>query len=135
MICRSCKCSFQRHGSPYYFLCKPCLKRERGRVKEQNKRKTKPNSLRFSMWMDCLMIHGFCCRFCDQKAEILDHIVCFYNGGSNKLSNIQPLCKSCDKKKHKIEVMLQSSCNKKFVQATKLLDDSREYFTKIDFAA
>lgn len=135
MICRSCKCSYQRHGSPYYFLCKPCLKRERGRVKEQNRRKNKKNTLRFSMWMDCLMIHGFSCRFCENKPDVLDHIVSFYNGGSNRLSNLQPLCTSCDKKKTKIETLLQSPNNKKFKQGVELLDSSREYFTKIDFAA
>lgn len=135
MICRLCKCSFEKRASTYYFLCKPCHKKEQNRVRDQNKRKNKPNRLRFSMWMDCLIMHEFRCRFCDGAPDRLDHIISFYNGGSNRLNNLQPLCKTCDKKKTKIESLLQSSKNCKFKYATRLLDSSREYFTKIDFAA
>ena len=134
-ICRLCKCSFEKRATPYYFLCERCHRKQKNRIKAQNKRKNKKGSLEFSTWMDCLLMHNFTCRFCNQKPEILDHIVSFYNGGNNSLENLQPLCKNCDNKKTKIERLLHSMDPHKFKHGTKMFDDARQFFDKIDFAA
>ena len=94
----------------YYFCCKQCIKQHSCRIRRQNERKNLPNRLELSMWFDSLLIHDFSCRNCKRKdcSLILDHIISFHNGGKNVLSNIQPLCKVCDKKKKKVEGMLLS---------------------------
>ena len=41
--------------------------------------------------------HGEKCLKCGSKEDVqLDHIVPIHKGGENKLSNLQPLCKSCN---------------------------------------
>jgi len=51
----------------------------------------------------CLMCHR-------QEPEILltpDHVVSVSNGGTNALTNIQPLCESCNSKKHRLSFDLR----------------------------
>ena len=44
--------------------------------------------------------HGKECLKCGSSYRLsIDHIISVKNGGSNKLSNLQPLCKSCNSEK------------------------------------
>ena len=45
--------------------------------------------------------HGNVCLCCHKKRKLTpDHVVPFCKGGTNRLSNIQPLCWPCNYKKH-----------------------------------
>ena len=35
------------------------------------------------------------CRFCGEKATVVDHIVPLRDGGTHDIANLRPLCKSC----------------------------------------
>ena len=53
-------------------------------------------------WNDLLFHTGCKCLACgnDEVLLVANHIVPMKDGGSNWISNIQPLCKSCSVKKH-----------------------------------
>ncbi len=108
MICRLCKKEKQKASTVYYFCCFSCYRQHKNRIKNQNKRKNKLSAIELSTWFDSLLIHSFRCRFCPNEFEILDHITPMCLGGENMFSNIQPLCKTCDNKKRKIEALIFS---------------------------
>lgn len=51
-------------------------------------------------WRAVCSEHGHLCAMCNQKKPLTqDHIIPLSKGGSNWISNIQPLCRSCNSKK------------------------------------
>lgn len=51
-------------------------------------------------WQALLDWYGRCCANCDSSEDITrDHIVPLSRGGTDYISNIQPLCRSCNCKK------------------------------------
>jgi 5-methylcytosine-specific restriction endonuclease McrA len=48
--------------------------------------------------MSCLKRDGFSCQVCGDKATIADHIISRRNGGSDTLTNLRAMCRTCDNK-------------------------------------
>lgn len=55
-----------------------------------------------AQWIDALFWFGYRCLACgNHDAKLcIDHVVPLSRGGTNEISNIQPLCRSCNSKKH-----------------------------------
>jgi len=52
-------------------------------------------------WRELKELHNFKCAHCKcEKTLTKDHIIPLSKGGSNYIHNIQPLCRSCNSKKH-----------------------------------
>jgi 5-methylcytosine-specific restriction endonuclease McrA len=62
-------------------------------------------SFAWERWEDLKKKYNYACALCGEKEpEIkltIDHIVPISGGGTNWISNIQPLCRSCNSKKWK----------------------------------
>lgn len=59
-------------------------------------------------WRLLCVKYNYTCLCCHTKAEdtpegtmTIDHVIPLSKGGSNHISNIQPLCRSCNSKKHR----------------------------------
>jgi 5-methylcytosine-specific restriction endonuclease McrA len=56
-------------------------------------------------WLDLCKLYGYKCLACGQVGKLTkDHIKPLSKGGTNDISNIQPLCKSCNSRKHAKEI-------------------------------
>lgn len=84
-------------------------KRNRGKVAVQDHRrraKKSGNGGSFTAgeWELLKKQYGYTCPMCNKKEpEIkltIDHVIPINKGGINRIENIQPLCKSCNSKKH-----------------------------------
>lgn len=75
------------------------LKNENGRRK-----RSAPGTHSFQQWLELKKLYKNTCPCCLRKEPEIklteDHIVPLSLGGSNGIENIQPLCKSCNSKKH-----------------------------------
>lgn len=55
-------------------------------------------------WMKLKAAYNYKCAFCKKRKPLTrDHIKPLSKGGNNKITNIQPLCKSCNSKKWRYE--------------------------------
>lgn len=57
-------------------------------------------------WLECVRRHGSKCVYCGRGDLKLtrDHIVPLSRGGTNDISNIVPACRSCNSRKHDMEL-------------------------------
>ena len=54
-------------------------------------------------WKDLIAAHGGRCAYCRRDAPLEpDHRVALSRGGSNRIQNILPACRSCNAKKHRM---------------------------------
>ncbi|MEO6305945.1 MAG: HNH endonuclease signature motif containing protein [Bacteroidia bacterium] len=72
--------------------------------KKRNERLSKARTLgihTYNEWMDMIIFfEGFCVRcLAPDKYSTKDHIIPIYQGGSDGIDNIQPLCKKCNSSK------------------------------------
>lgn len=52
-------------------------------------------------WKSLLNEYGHRCLWCGRKGKLeRDHVIPIVYGGSNSIDNIQPLCRSCNSRKH-----------------------------------
>ena len=55
-------------------------------------------------WEEVKKKYNYCCAYCLQSEDVVkltkDHIIPLTKGGSNYITNIQPLCRSCNSSKY-----------------------------------
>lgn len=73
-------------------------------LKNKRNRMPKIGGHTWGEWKNLLIQYNYTCPFC-QKSEpnislTQDHIIPLSKGGSDNIENIQPLCRSCNSKKH-----------------------------------
>lgn len=65
------------------------------------KRKAAPGSYTAAEWRALCRCFGYRCVCCGVRNRLAaDHVVPLARGGTNDIANIQPLCKSCNSRKH-----------------------------------
>lgn len=93
-----------RGKAAWYARLPPEKMREISRLKNHVRRARKNSAEgRFTAkeWNAKKEEHGGLCASCKQPRPLtIDHIVPISRGGSNWISNIQPLCRSCNSRKH-----------------------------------
>src|SRR5260221_2610852 len=59
------------------------------------------SSFTLAEWLELCAQHDNKCAHCGQSVPLsADHIIPLSRGGANTISNIQPLCKPCNSRKH-----------------------------------
>jgi 5-methylcytosine-specific restriction endonuclease McrA len=72
-----------------------------GAKRTKAKRKGAPGSYTSQEWEELCDRYGRICLCCKRKVKLtVDHIKPISKGGSNDISNLQPLCSRCNRKKH-----------------------------------
>jgi len=74
------------------------ITKKNGRAKKRSLEKA--GTIKLSEWLIKLEEHGNKCVFCGSIGNIeMDHIIPLSKGGSHHISNVQPLCRSCNARK------------------------------------
>lgn len=79
-------------------------RREKNQVRMSKRNATRKNgsdgTLTHRTWIALCEKYNYCCLCCGKPGKMtVDHIVPLIKGGSHSLSNIQPLCLSCNSRK------------------------------------
>jgi 5-methylcytosine-specific restriction endonuclease McrA len=112
-ICESCGIRPKRsawHSAKYCFECLQDKYKDdniKSKVKACNRRANEvnaPGTITLDEWLNLCSENGNQCLCCKEVLPIHelcpDHIVALSRGGSNYISNIQPLCGACNSVKH-----------------------------------
>ena len=68
-------------------------------------------------WEEKLKEFNHSCAYCGAKEKIeQDHIIPLSKGGSDNIENIQPLCKSCNSKKHTKTIKYKAEAAKRVIK-------------------
>lgn len=73
--------------------------RKRNRIRQQNRRARKRKNggiVTIEEWKALCNHYGNVCLACGKPEVTIDHVIPVSRGGMNDISNIQPLCKSCN---------------------------------------
>lgn len=99
-----------RERNPAYFrewyAKKYATERGRAHYSEINNRrralhKNAPGKYTAEEFLELCELFGNVCLACGEETQLTaDHVIPLAKGGSNDISNIQPLCRSCNSKKH-----------------------------------
>jgi 5-methylcytosine-specific restriction endonuclease McrA len=76
---------------------------EKRKVKDQNRRamELRAGKITAQEWRDVLEKYDYKCLCCGTDKNItMDHVIPLKLGGTNTKDNVQPLCKTCNFKKH-----------------------------------
>jgi len=118
-ISRKCANSYRKtpHGKDVHRkAAKAYRKTDKGKtmMKKHKYKARNPNATGFDIaaWNEKLKACGGKCIQCGTKEDItVDHIIPLSKGGSNHISNLQPLCRSCNSKKYNIIGGINLECN------------------------
>ena len=85
-------------------MSKILLRRENGRIRHQRLKTAKEKGdHNYYDWVEMTQLFNYTCVrcLCDcyDLGLVKDHITPIYQGGSNGLDNIQPLCRTCNSSK------------------------------------
>jgi 5-methylcytosine-specific restriction endonuclease McrA len=70
-------------------------------LKAIRRMREKTGRITLKEWQNKLQEYNHSCAFCQIKENLeQDHIIPLAKGGEHKITNIQPLCRSCNAKKH-----------------------------------
>jgi len=93
------KCHFWKDGRSQNKDYVSWSKNKRNRIKRNAE-----GSLTFGEWENLKAQYNWTCPACGRKEPKIklteDHIIPLSKGGSDNIENIQPLCQSCNSKKH-----------------------------------
>lgn len=67
-------------------------------VREREERRLQYDAIRTDKTVTALF-YGKPCVSCGKPANSIDHIIPLVKGGTNDMSNLQPMCQSCNSKK------------------------------------
>lgn len=68
-----------------------------------HRRRNAEGSFTFAEWLELLERHGRVCAYCGASGEMeADHRLPISRGGSNKIDNILPACRPCNRSKHSL---------------------------------
>lgn len=74
---------------------------KRGQHKRRARLLSVGGSYTKEQWDQLCALYGHCCVKCGATGPLsVDHVVPLSRGGSNDVSNLQPLCRSCNSRKH-----------------------------------
>lgn len=105
-----------KHGERYRKTCRIWKKTNREKINEINSRRralkrNAEGSFTLQEWRDLKAKYSHQCAWCKKKGKLtIDHIVPISKGGTNWISNIQPLCLSCNSKKGAKNIVLNEVC-------------------------
>jgi 5-methylcytosine-specific restriction endonuclease McrA len=79
---------------------------EVGRARFENRRARKraaDGSFTPAEWLALVERYGGCCAYCGAQGRLeVDHRIPLSRGGSNRIENILPACRSCNARKHQM---------------------------------
>lgn len=102
--CKVCACAYQHRR--YEQGLAHAADIANARVKDARKAARKAgaaiNDLTVEQWRWLVFLYGGYCAYCGRQPKRigLDHVVPLSRGGNNTLSNVVPVCRSCNSHKH-----------------------------------
>lgn len=134
-FCRLCQKSFSFKGrvDKYYFVCIPCLRITKGKIRRNNERCKDKGKFRIYEWFDILLEHDFKCSACKVNKNMLtiEHKDDLSFGGKNKKDNITVFCERCNNKKSHINNKLFSKRSQLIIEGLVLKRKHKHLFSNL----